>query len=150
MMDVLVIKCGATDVEELRDIRDFCTESLDRGVLVIGLDYSWSVVSMPERVKVQPQMVDVGGGDVIREKNIQPQPKTPQITGREAKRKQVILARLTAYRAKHGSGCFAELEDCQGVNAALLRGLLTGLQKADLKTWEDVDKALDKLERAHG
>lgn len=149
-MDVLVIKCGAQDVEELRDIRDFCTESLDHGVLVMGLGYSWSVVSLPERVKVQAKMLDQGEGDVIRAKNIQPKPKAPQITGQGAKRKQMILDRLTAYRAKHGAGCFADLEDCQGVNAALLRGLLTGLQKADLKTWEDVDKALDKLERAHG
>ena len=149
-MDVLVIECGAQDLEELRDIRDFCTESLDHGVLVMGLGYSWSVVSLPERVKVVPQQVDQGGGDMIRSKNIGPQSKTPQITGRDAKRKQMILARLTAYRDKHGPGCFAPLEDSRGVNASLMRDLLTGLKKADLKTWEDVDKVLDKLEREHG
>ena len=36
------------------------------------------------------------------------------------------------------------------VNATMLRGLLTGLTKADMQTWEAVDKALDQLEGGHG
>ena len=90
---------------------------------------------------------------VLREKGV-PQvsiPPKPQCKkAPPAQRKREILERLKAYRDEYGTGCFASLEDKAGVNASLLRGLLTGETKADMATWEAVDKALDKLEKAHG
>lgn len=150
-MDVLVIKCGKQTVEELRELRDFAVESLARGVLVLGLGCSWSVEDLPERVQVDvPRLMGKAETGLLREKSIEfsvgPQP----ITGAGAKRKREILDRLTKYRKTHGQGCFASLEGAQGVNANLLRGLLTGETKADMATWEEVDNALDKLEKAHG
>lgn len=150
-MDVLVIKCGKQTVEELRELRDFAVESLPRGVLVLGLGCSWSVEDLPERVQVDaPRLTGKAETELLREKNIEVQSNTKTITGSGAKRKKEILERLSKYREVHGPGCFASLEGAQGVNATLLRGLLTGLTKADLKTWEAVDKALDKLEGGHG
>ena len=88
--------------------------------------------------------------ELLREKNIEFRVGPQIITGAGVKRKREILDRLTKYRKTHGQGCFASLEGAQGVNATLMRGLLTGLTKADMQTWEAVDKALDKLEGGHG
>ena len=150
-MDVLVIKCGKQTVEELRELRDFAVESLARGVLVLGLGCSWAVENLPERVQVDaPRLTGKAEAELLREKNIEfsvgPQP----ITGAGAKRKREILDRLTKYRKTHGQGFFASLEGAQGVNATLIRGLMTGMTKADMQAWEAVDKALDKLEGGHG
>ena len=152
-MDVLVIKCGKQTVEELRELRDFAVESLARGVLVLGLGCSWSVEDLPQRVQVDaPRLTGKAEaeGELLRAKNIEVQTNPKTITGSGAKRKKEILDRLSRYRKAHGPGCFASLEGAQGVNATLLRGLLTGLPTADLKTWEAVDKTLDKLEGGHG
>ena len=152
-MDVLVIKCGKQTMEELRELRDFAVESLARGVLVLGLGCSWSVEDLPELLKVDaPRLTGKAEaeGELLREKNIEFRVGPQIITGAGAKRKLEILDRLTKYRKTHGQGCFASLEGAKGVNATLLRGLLTGLTKADMQTWEAVDKALDKLEGGHG
>lgn len=150
-MEVLVIKCYKETMEELRDLRDFALESLTRGVLVLGVGCSWSVEDLPERVQVDaPRLTGKSEPELLREENIELRVDPHIITGAGAKRKREILDRLTKYRKAHGQGCFASLEGAQGVNATLLRGLLTGLTKADMQTWEAVDKALDKLEGGHG
>ena len=150
-MEVLVIKCYKETMEELRDLRDFALESLTRGVLVLGVGCSWSVEDLPERVQVDaPRLTGKSEPELLREENIEIRVDPHIITGAGAKRKREILDRLTKYRKAHGQGCFASLEGAQGVNATLLRGLLTGLTKADMQTWEAVDKALDKLEGGHG
>lgn len=152
-MDVLVIKCYKETMEELRELRNFVVESLPRGVLVLGAGCSWSVEDLPEQVQVDaPRLTGKAEdeGELLREKNIELRIDPQIITGAGVKRKREILDRLTKYRKTHGQGCFASLEDAQGVNATLLRGLLTGLTKADMQTWEAVDKALDKLEGGHG
>lgn len=150
-MDVLVIKCGKQTMEDLRELRDFALESLTRGVLVLGVGCSWSVEDLPERVQVDaPRLTGKAETELLREKNIELRIDQQIITGTRAKRKREILDRLTKYRKTYGQGCFASPEGAQGVNATLLRGLLTGLTKADMQTWEAVDKALDKLEGGHG
>lgn len=150
-MDVLVIKCYKQTIEELRELRDFAVESLARGVLVLGAGCSWSVEDLPERVQVDaPRLTGKAETERLREKNIESRVGPQIITGAGVKRKREILDRLTKYRKTHGQGCFASLEGAQGVNATLMRGLLTGLTKADMQTWEAVDKALDKLEGGHG
>lgn len=149
-MDIVVVKCPKALVDELRDVRDFVMESLGKGVLVLGPGYGYTVETLPDRVLVEQQGPEPV---VLREKEV-PQvsiPPTPK--GRKAspaQRKREILERLKEYREKHGQGCFASLEDKAGVNADLLRGLLTGETKADMATWEAVDKALNRLEKAHG
>ena len=149
-MDIVVVKCPKALVDELRDVRDFVMESLEKGVLVLGLGYSCSVETLPDRVLVEQQGPEPV---VLREKevpqvSIQPKPQCKKAP--PAQRKREILERLKAYREKNGQGCFASLEDKAGINANLLRGLLTGETKADMATWEAVDKALNKLEKAHG
>ena len=149
-MDIVVVKCPKALVDELRDVRDFVMESLEKGVLVLGPGYGYSVETLPDRVLVEqlwPEPV------VLREKDLSQMPEPPKSRGRKAspaQRKREILERIKAYREKNGQGCFASLEDNAGINADLLRGLLTGETKADMATWEAVDKALDKLEKAHG
>lgn len=149
-MDIVIVKCPKTLVDELRDVRDYVMESLEKGVLVLGPGYAYSVETLPGTVLVEQQGTEAV---VLREKEL-PQvsiPPTPK--GRKAspaQRKREILERLKAYRDKHGQGCFASLEDKAGVNANLMRSLLLGETKADIATWEAVDKALNKLEKAHG
>ena len=149
-MDIVVVKCPKALVDELRDVRDFVMESLEKGVLVLGPGYGYSVETLPDQVLVEQQGPEPV---VLREKKVPQVSIPPKPQGKKAppaQRKQSILARLKAYREKNGQGCFASLEDKAGINANLLRGLLTGETKADMATWEAVDKALDKLEKAHG
>lgn len=149
-MDIVVVKCPKTLVDELRDVRDFVMESLEKGVLVLGPGYGYSVETLPDRVLVEQQGPEPV---VLRKKGVPKVPIPPKPQGKKAspaQRKREILERLKAYREKNGQGCFASLEDKAGINANLLRGLLTGETKADMATWEAVDKALDNLEKAHG
>jgi len=149
-MDIVVVKCPKALVDELRDVRDFVMESLDKGVLVLGQGYSYAVETLPGTVLVKQQGPEPV---VLREKELPQVSIPPMPKGRKAppaQRKREILERLTAYREKHGQGCFASLEDKAGVNANLMRSLLLGEAKADIATWEAVDKALNKLEKAHG
>lgn len=149
-MDIVVVKCPKTLVDELRDVRDFVMESLEKGVLVLGPGYGYSVETLPDRVLVEQQGPEpvVLRGKEVPQVSIQPKPQCKKAP--PAQRKREILERLKAYREKNGQGCFASLEDKAGINASLLRGLLTGETKADIATWDAVDKALDKLEKAHG
>lgn len=65
-----------------------------------------------------------------------------------AEMKRETLARLRAYRAAHGLGCLARLSKAtrSKVTENQLRDMLSGYRPAELRDWQAVARALDRLE----
>lgn len=67
----------------------------------------------------------------------------------ELDEKKRILARLRAYRKKHGLGCLKCL--AQGkVTEELLRGVLADARLLTRREWRAIGKALDNVEQQEG
>ena len=60
--------------------------------------------------------------------------------------KKMILARLRAYREKHGLGCWKRLAR-EKVTEELLRGVLADARLLTRREWRAIGRALDKAEQ---
>lgn len=60
--------------------------------------------------------------------------------------KKMILARLRAYREKHGLGCWKRLSRGK-VTEELLRGVLADARLLTRREWRAIGRALDKAEQ---
>ena len=60
--------------------------------------------------------------------------------------KKMILARLRAYREKHGLGCWKRLSRGK-VTEELLRGVLADARMLTRREWRAIGQALDRAER---
>lgn len=63
--------------------------------------------------------------------------------------KKRILARLRAYREKHGLGCWKRLARGK-VTEELLRGVLADARLLTRREWQAIDRALDRVEKQEG
>ena len=65
-----------------------------------------------------------------------------------AEMKQRTQARLKAYRSAHGLGCLARLSKATRpkVTENQLRDMLSGYRPAELRDWQAVSRALNRLE----
>ena len=63
--------------------------------------------------------------------------------------KKRILARLRAYREKHGLGCWKRLARGK-VTEELLRGVLADARLLTRREWQAIDRALDRVEIQEG
>lgn len=63
--------------------------------------------------------------------------------------KKMILARLRAYREKHGLGCWKRLSRGK-VTEELLRGVLADARLLTRREWRAIGRALDRAERQEG
>lgn len=63
--------------------------------------------------------------------------------------KKMILARLRAYREKHGLDCWKRLAR-GNVTEELLRGVLADARLLTRREWRAIGRALDKAEQQEG
>lgn len=63
--------------------------------------------------------------------------------------KKRILARLRAYREKHGLGCWKRLARGK-VTEELLRGVLADARLLTSREWQAINRALDRVEKQEG
>ena len=61
--------------------------------------------------------------------------------------KKMILARLRAYREKHGLGCWKRLARGKVVTEELLRSVLADARPLTRREWRAIGRALDKAEK---
>ena len=135
---VLVVRLPcAAKAETLTEMRDYVLSSLQIGLLVLGDGITYAMEDFPALASGETPEVEVHGA-------VQP--------GRGSKEKMEILDRLRQYRNQHGLGCLGQLaKRCgRGVTEDLLRGLLTGTQRADLQLWRRIGAGLDRLSGEEG
>lgn len=78
----------------------------------------------------------------------EPEPSSPQCTGRNAAEKRRIFERLQLFPGGPGLGCLRRISDkCTfGITDDLLRDILTGNASPTIKEWREIGRALDELE----
>ena len=119
---VLVIRLPIqNEVRSLQNYRRYVLESIAQGILVLGEE-----PPVPE----------------------EPEPSSPQCTGRNAAEKRRIFERLQLFRGANGLGCLRRISDkCTfGITDDLLRDILTGNASPTIKEWREIGRALDELE----
>ena len=143
---VLVVRAQGLSDENRSALRDYVVESLGLGVLVIGTGITYSLERFPSLGGVQCHGIECteSPDKLLREHSVD----CVKITGRFAEEKQLILARLKAFRHKRGLGCFAELAKEAGspVTDSMLRSMLVGAASPNIAQWRQVGTALDRLE----
>lgn len=149
--NILLIHVPETDVNKLRELRDYILESLSQGVLVLPEDAAWDVMELPPLggVEVEPE-------EVVPEPP-PPEPDTPAPTSSEAEEKRAIIQRLKDYRAAHGPGCLAAVSaktarrKDRRISDDVLRNICAdGAPKMPIEAWRSIAKALDQLEGGNG
>lgn len=115
-------------------------ESIAQGILVLGKDVTYCV----EQLGWMPPVV-LGEEPPVPE---EPEPSSPQCTGRNAAEKRRIFERLQLFRGANGLGCLRRISDkCTfGITDDLLRDILTGNASPTIKEWREIGRALDELE----
>ena len=145
--NILLIQVPETDVNKLRELRDYILESLSQGVLVLPEDANCEVMELPIL------------GDIKLESEVEapisspPEPDTPVPTTSEAEEKRAIVQRLKDYRAVHGAGCLAAVsaktarrKDRRISDDVLWHICADGAPKMPIEDWRSIAKALDALE----
>ena len=138
---VLVIRLPIqNEVRSLQNYRRYVLESIAQGVLVLGKDVTYCV----EQLGWIPPVV-LGEEPPVPE---EPEPSSPQCTGRNAAEKRRIFERLQLFRGANGLGCLRRIsEKCTfGITDDLLRDILTGNASPTIKEWREIGRALDELE----
>ena len=129
-MNVLILTVPSAEGADLVEMRDFVLESLELGVLILGLGVSWKIEQFPELGYVGVQTAQ---GD-----QAPPLPEPPEgdpppgFTGKGAGEKQQVLDALVQYRDRKGQG----LQAAQELRDALLR------RKLPMETWRQIGAAL--------
>ena len=146
--NILLIQVPETDVNKLRELRDYILESLARGVLVLTEDAACEVMELPmlDDVKLEPE-----GEPPVSSPQ---EPDTPVPTSSEAEEKRAIIQRLKDYRAAHGPGCLAVVSGRTArrkdrrISDDVLRHICAdGAPKMPLEDWRSIGRALDILEQ---
>lgn len=159
------------DPERLDAWRENVRLGLASGVVVLGRDSALEVMELP--AEICPVMVEAAGllikdglsammGDEPELAPIDPADEAEPLRSRDVARltdsaagdeKRAIKERLRAYRAAHGLGCLeqvaSKIRHWRGhpdLDAAALRGLLTGDTVLSLVEWRRVGRALAALE----
>ena len=113
---VLVIRLPIqNEVRSLQNYRRYVLESIAQGILVLGKDVTYCV----EQLGWMPPVV-LGEEPPVPE---EPEPSSPQCTGRNAAEKRRIFERLQLFRGANGLGCLRRISDkCTfGITDDLLR-----------------------------
>ena len=113
---VLVIRLPIqNEVRSLQNYRRYVLESIAQGILVLGKDVTYCV----EQLGWIPPVV-LGEEPPVPE---EPEPSSPQCTGRNAAEKRRIFERLQLFRGANGLGCLRRISDkCTfGITDDLLR-----------------------------
>ena len=128
------------EVRSLQNYRRYVLESIAQGILVLGKDVTYCV----EQLGWMPPVV-LGEEPPVPE---EPEPSSPQCTGRNAAEKRRIFERLQLFRGANGLGCLRRISDkCTfGITDDLLRDILTGNASQTIKEWREIGRALDELE----
>lgn len=168
---VLRLPFAVPDPERLDAWRENVRLGLASGVIVLGRDSALEVMELP--AEICPVMVEAEGllikdglpammGDEPELAPIDPADEAEPLRSRDVARltdsaagdeKRAIKERLRAYRAAHGLGCLeqvaSKIRHWRGhpdLDAAALRGLLTGDTVLSLVEWRRVGRALAALE----
>ena len=138
-MNVLILTVPSAEGADLVEMRDFVLESLELGVLILGLGVSWKIEQFPELgyVGVQtaqgnqaPPLPEPPGGD-----------PPPGFTGKGAREKQQVLDALVQYRDRKGLGSLEALARPGGPTTQELRDALLR-RKLPMETWRQIGAAL--------
>lgn len=154
---VLIVHVPAAIKWEWRELRDYVSESIGMGVLVLGKDVELEVANLPKVEQVQvapmPAPVMLQTAAVLREHSVakaKPQEAEPEIkyTGVAGAEKTRIRQRMEAYRTKHGLGCWAKVAKTCGkdVTDDMLREIYNGALSPNIQVWRAIDGALSALE----
>ena len=133
---------------DLCQIRDYVRESLALGVLIVGKEFQWELLELPELGGVRVQDPGGTGTDGPSETPDEGEPEGEvAFTGYGAKEKRRIYEALRRYRDRHGLGSLEPLAQAagQGLTATELRWALLG-GKLPMETWRAIGSALDRLD----
>lgn len=146
--NILKVSVPETEVNRLRELRDYILESLAWGVLVLTEDASCEVMELPPLGRVE---IDVPALPVVIEPAIESDPPGPEVDA-EAAEKRDILQRLLDYRKANGLGCLnvvsakTAYRKSDRISANTMRMIITGdAPKLDISEWRKIAKALDAL-----
>ena len=148
---VIHLPVGKGDAD-LREMRDYVAESIDKGVLVLNANTAYKLERFPPLGGV---LVCTGGmeagsgrpspGALLRERDV------PQLSAQaEGEEKRRILQRLKEYRAANGPGCLEEVSQRTRTRGGVLsvmtlRDVLNGDAVLPVQDWRRIGRALDKL-----
>lgn len=151
---VIHLPVGKGDTD-LREMRDYVAESIDKGVLVLNANTAYKLEHFPPLGGI---LIYAGGQNgapaeeppqtlVLRGKDV------PQLAAEaEAAEKRQILMQLKEYREDHGLGCLKDLAGrirrVRGrapITEATLQQLLTGDVVLEIEDWRRIGRVLDKL-----
>lgn len=145
--NIFLIQVPETDVNKLRELRDFIQQSVRVGVLVLPEDAAFKTVELPEQGAVK---LELEGEPPVYSP---PEPGTSVPTSSEAEEKRAIIQRLKDYRAAHGPGCLAVVsgrtarrKDRRISDDGLRHICADGAPKMPIADWRSIAKALDALE----
>lgn len=130
-------------------LRDYCIESILKGVLVLGPGATAELMDVPDVeptvpvVQIEPMEVGTPPPD--------PEPEADsEVAAKEdasvAAEKSAIHARLYNYRQANGLGCFAPLARRLRCKQERIRGLYDCTVHGSVEEWRRVARALDALE----
>ena len=159
MATVMVVQAPGRAEADLRGLRDYILESLNRGVLVLGAGMSYQLEKFPELGAVRITSEDVLRGNQELLRRAAPtgtgsgrlKKSEEEIRAAQSQEKKAILARLQEYRQANGLGCFKVLAQKTGkLSAETLLSVVTGNQVLPIEDWRKIGRALDKMRAAHG
>lgn len=148
MSSVLVVTVPSALDGDLCQMRDYVRESLALGGLIVGKEFQWELLELPQLGDVRVQDPGGTGTDGPSETPDEGEPEGEvAFTGYGAKEKRRIYEALRRYRDRHGLGSLEPLAEAagQGLTATALRGALLG-DKLPMETWRAIGSALDRLD----
>ena len=148
MSSVLVVTVPSALDGDLCQMRDYVRESLALGVLIVGKEFQWELLELPQLGDVRVQDPGGTGTDGPSETPDEGEPEGEvAFTGYGAKEKRRIYGALRRYRDRHGLGSLEPLAEAagQGLTATALRGALL-VDKLPMETWRAIGSALDRLD----
>lgn len=148
MSSVLVVTVPSALDGDLCQMRDYVRESLALGVLIVGKEFQWELLELPQLGDVRVQDPGGTGTDGPSETPDEGEPEGEvAFTGYGAKEKRRIYEALRRYRDRPGQGSLEPLAEAagQGLTATALRGALLG-DKLPMEPWRAIGSALDRLD----
>lgn len=142
-MNVLILTVPSAEGADLVEMRDFVLESLELGVLILGLGVSWKIEQFPELGYVGVQTAPGDQAPPLPEPEVEPPEGDPPpgFTGKGAREKQQVLDALVQYRDRKGLGSLEALARPGGPTTQELRDALLR-RKLPMETWRQIGAAL--------
>ena len=146
MSSVLVVTVPSALDGDLCQMRDYVRESLALGVLIVGKEFQWELLELPQLGDVRVQDPGGTGTDGPSETPDEPEGEVA-FTGYGAKEKRRIYEALRRYRDRHGLGSLEPLAQAagQGLTATELRWALLG-GTLPMETWRAIGSARARLD----